>query len=283
MKLNKRSLRISLLALAVCIPVLANAITINSALPNYTNNQLTIAGTGFGSAPTVKLDAMSLTLVSHSSTQIVANLPTTVGSGSFLLAVTAGTSSTTFELSLGVVGPPGPQGPQGSKGSQGPQGPQGTQGPQGAQGPQGPSGASLGFFATNTGQLYFGQGNIVISSVSLTTTGVYFINGLATVYLAPYEQVNCWIQTLYDGQIGPYATAELGANVASYQSLALMGEAYLNASDQIEVVCSSSSGSGSTSYFYNGGINAILVQSANPGAKTSKNVAKYTLPPALSH
>lgn len=284
-KLNKHSLLIGLLALAVCMPVLANAVTVNSAVPNYTTNQLTIAGNGFGTAaPTVKLDAMALTLVSHSATQIVANLPTNIGSGSFLLSVTAGTNSTTFELSLGLVGPPGPQGPQGPKGPQGTQGAQGAQGSQGPQGPQGPAGATVGFSAMNNGTLYYGQGSIVISSNAVTTTGTYFVNGSVTLFVAAYEQADCYIQSLFNGPIGPLATTELAANVQSYQTLALMGEAYVNASDQFEVVCVSDYGSSSTSYFLDGGINALLVQSANPGAKTSKKApAKPMFPPALNH
>jgi hypothetical protein len=46
-----------LLALAMCMPVLANAEpVINCATPNYATNQLTNVGTSFGTAPTVKID-----------------------------------------------------------------------------------------------------------------------------------------------------------------------------------------------------------------------------------
>lgn len=283
MKFTRNSLLFNLLALAICPPTLTHAITVDSAVPNYTNNQLTIVGTAFGTAPTVKLDAQPLTLVSYTATQIVADLPTSIGSGSFLLTVTSGKSSTSFDLSLGVVGPQGIQGPPGPLGPPGPIGPQGPQGTQGAPGPQGPAGATLGFTGTSYSGVYFGAGTIVVSLPSVTTAGVYFVNGAADVYVAPYEAVNCWIQSLYDGQIGPYATSQILSNTGSWQTLALMGWGNLYSNDEIEVECTSNYGSNSGSYFYDGGLNAILVQTANPGGKLPKQGGKHAPPPALSH
>ena len=133
MKSRKLQTMICLLALAMCVPVLANAKpVIDAAVPNYGTMQLTITGTAFGTAkPTVELDGTALTVTSYSQTQIVTNLP--ASSGSFVLSVKAGSATGTFDLTLGVAGPQGPQGPQGVQGPQGPQGEQGPQGPQGAQ------------------------------------------------------------------------------------------------------------------------------------------------------
>ena len=67
MKSRKQCLFVTLLALAMCVPVLATVKpVIDSATPNYATNQLTIVGSSFGTAPTVKIDAQTLTLVSHS-------------------------------------------------------------------------------------------------------------------------------------------------------------------------------------------------------------------------
>lgn len=127
----------------------ANAIPlINAATVNYTNNTLTLLGTGFGTSPKVTLGTAVLTVQSASSTRIVAAFPAdsppaTFSPGSYFLTVTSNNQiPAIFDVALGTVGP-GPQGPQGPQGNQGPKGDSGAigpQGPQGQQGPQGPPG-----------------------------------------------------------------------------------------------------------------------------------------------
>ncbi len=105
--------------------------TILSAQADFTRNILTITGQDFGTGlPTVYLNATSLTIASNSDTQIVADLPATIGPGSYHLVVIEGGQgwdssqqwndqdqnsfrSAVLDVTLGVTGPQGPQGPQG--------------------------------------------------------------------------------------------------------------------------------------------------------------------------
>lgn len=125
--------------------LLAATPNIVSAVANSSTHQLTIAGTSFAPAagsPVVKLDGLQLTLVTWNAVKIVASLPTSFGSGTYQLTVTAGTLTGSFDVAIGAVGPQGPTGPTG---------PAGPQGPAGAQGPQGPAGTiTLPFSGTGS-------------------------------------------------------------------------------------------------------------------------------------
>ncbi len=117
-------------------------LSIYSTVVDTSNNQITVTGQNFspsGLAPTVKFAGSLLSLVSFSSTTIVANLPSGFAPASYSLTVTNSNSqSATFSVTLGAVGPQGPQGPPGV---QGVPGPRGARGLQGVPGPQGPPGA----------------------------------------------------------------------------------------------------------------------------------------------
>jgi len=115
--------------------------TVESAIINSTANPATITITGADllpatGSPVVKIDGAILTLVSSSSTQIVADLPAGLAAGSFLLKVGTGI----FDVTNGAVGPQGAAGPTGPAGPQGPVGPTGATGATGAIGPAGPAG-----------------------------------------------------------------------------------------------------------------------------------------------
>jgi len=126
---------------------------ISSAAVNYGNNTLTLAGTGFGSSPTIKLGSVTLTAETATATQIVAAFPSTSPPGSFIpgtyfLDVSFSNHLiSVFAVAMGAAGPQGPVGAQGfpgapgATGPQGPAGPVGAQGFQGAPGPQGLTGA----------------------------------------------------------------------------------------------------------------------------------------------
>jgi hypothetical protein len=128
---------------------------------NYGVNpsQITINGSGFiskGSAPTVLFNNVSLApLVSFTNLQIVANLPTGTGAGTYRLRITNSHGDYyEFDVTYGAVGPQGPIGPQGATGATGATGPAGPTGPQGPQGPAGPAGtanigSSFSFFQAN--------------------------------------------------------------------------------------------------------------------------------------
>jgi hypothetical protein len=112
---------------------------------NFQTNQITITGSHFGNAePYVTLDGHALTVVTHTPTNIVVDLPTNIAAGAYLLTLKNESDALTgsFDVTIGTVGPQGPQG------IQGPQGPQGAQGPQGQQGPPG-TGVALQAFYVN--------------------------------------------------------------------------------------------------------------------------------------
>ncbi len=120
---------------------------VNNSIINYGANQITIAGTGFspqGKAPTALFNNVSLSIVSFSDTQIVANLSNGTQAASYRLRVTNSQgNSYEFDVTYGAVGPQGPiglQGPAGATGLQGPPGPTGATGPQGPMGATGPAG-----------------------------------------------------------------------------------------------------------------------------------------------
>jgi len=89
-----RHLTLSLLVLSVLTLSAATAaaqlVTINNVSINYTNNQLTINGSGFEpakKAPTVNFNGANLTLVSFTNNVVVAQLRTTAA-GTYQLFVT---------------------------------------------------------------------------------------------------------------------------------------------------------------------------------------------------
>ena len=103
-------------------------------------HQLVISGTGFGTAPIVRLAGAALTVVSASDTSIVADLPADIAAGSAMLLVLRKgvVPGVPFEITIGAVGP---KGDQGAVGPIGPVGPMGPVGPQGLQGVPGVVGA----------------------------------------------------------------------------------------------------------------------------------------------
>src|SRR6266849_3823631 len=107
---------------------------INSTTVNYGNNTLTIAGTGFGLSPTIKLGSVTLTAQTATATQIVAAFPTASPPSGFLpgtyfLNITfSNRLIAIFTLAIGTAGPQGPMGPQGFPGDPGATGSQGPAG-----------------------------------------------------------------------------------------------------------------------------------------------------------
>lgn len=96
--------------------------TIVSTDADFQTNQRTIAGSHFGNAdPYVTLDGHALTVVTHAPTNVVADIPTNLAAGAYLLTVKNQSDGLTgsFDVTLGTVGPQGPQGPQGPPGTGG--------------------------------------------------------------------------------------------------------------------------------------------------------------------
>jgi hypothetical protein len=120
----------TLLFFAAALLAYGQTPVVRSAIINSATKQITIAGSSLlptSGSPVVYLDGELLTLVSSSSTQIVATMPA-LPAGSFRLTVGAGV----FDVTNGAVGPAGPPGATGAKGATGPAGPAGPQGPSGS-------------------------------------------------------------------------------------------------------------------------------------------------------
>ena len=117
-----------------------------SATVDYTHNTLTISGQNFGSVPAVTLDSLAFNALSSSSSQIVANFPSSKAPASFtpgtyFLTVTFKNQlPTIFGVDIGANGAVGPAGPAGAQGSPGVAGAPGPIGPAGSSGPAGPAG-----------------------------------------------------------------------------------------------------------------------------------------------
>lgn len=260
------------LALAICVP--AFAVNIDGVTPNFSTNQLTITGSGFGTAiPKVDVDGKPLTVISNTATMIVTNLPN-LSPATYLLTVSAAGSTEGFVVTLGTSGPQGPQGPQGPAGLQGPAGPTGPQGPQGPQGQAGPPGISVGYDAYNFNTVLLSvEGTVIASAPAISTAGTYYVSATATVGVANGDAVACWIGSVQDGDV----STEAESTTPAVQSLGISAAPALNAGDQLYLACESGIGQSS---FYNGGFTATLVNKANNTEQRNGN-SKTHLPPAL--
>jgi hypothetical protein len=94
------------------------------------------------------LAGMPLAILSATDVQVLAQLPTGLAPGTYLLKVSRGSGSVrndVFDVTVGAVGPEGPLGPEGPRGPEGRRGepgPQGPTGPNGLNGAAGPTGAT---------------------------------------------------------------------------------------------------------------------------------------------
>jgi Collagen triple helix repeat (20 copies) len=153
-------------ASAAPVPPQSPQLVITSAAFDASNGRLVITGQNFLAArghegrgrasapPVVTIDLQPLTVISATSTEIVASLSATYPEGTHLITVSRGNSETengAFAVAIyheeygqgsqGPAGPAGPAGVAGTTGAVGPAGPQGPAGPAGPAGPQGPAGA----------------------------------------------------------------------------------------------------------------------------------------------
>jgi len=140
--------RLTCIVVASASSLLAQA-SIQSAIPNVTTTpqQITITGVHLNGgplekgAPIVALGGQTLTVTSISPTTIVADLPSGIVPGTYLLVLQYGNLPVAFSnLTLGTVGPQGEQGPQGPAGPMGVPGLPGLPGPAGLAGATGPAG-----------------------------------------------------------------------------------------------------------------------------------------------
>ena len=257
----------AILAVMAMLPAVASATpVIVGAVPNFTTNKLTITGTGFGSAvPTLKIDAMAATVVSHTATTVVADLPAGIGSGTYQLTVTTPAGMGSFDLTLGTVGPQGPAGPQrrtGGQGSSGPQGPprdpKDRKVPRDLKAPPDPSAQPLATTGITLPSFIL-QGPVILAHTPpVSTSGIYYVSGVANVSVGSGDTVSCFIASVQDGNIStPASGSYFGA-----QSLSISAAPYLNAGDELELFCTSQL-ENQSSIFLNGGFTAMLTNSSN--------------------
>ena len=210
--------RIGVLLVAALEPVLfaasGNAPTITNTTINYSTNQITITGTLFtsGGTPTVTFNEVKITLGSANNIQIVANLPSGLSPGTYLLKVinpTIPNQPGLFDVTFGAVGPQGPMGaqgltgltgPQGAAGAAGPIGPPGPTGPIGAKGPAGPAGPTAAGACADNANRFVDCGN---GTVTDTQTGLIWLKNVACYTTAmDFATANHTAASLQDGQCG---------------------------------------------------------------------------------
>jgi len=209
-------------------PVQAQSLApeIVSAQVNSSTGQLTIMGSGFGTAPTVQLGSVSPTIVSSTTTTIIVTLPTNLNPGSYRLTVNNTVTSQTgsFVVTIGAVGPIGPQGLEGTQGpigltgpagQAGAQGLQGMQGPIGPPGPPGPGGNTPGFPAF----VQINGHNLIPSDTTLTMS---FLNDVTAGDLIFVFAANNYPTGVTDNQGNSYTASVTvpGAYTVLYYTVA---------------------------------------------------------------
>jgi hypothetical protein len=122
-------------------------LVISAAAADAAGERLVIAGINFGGTPQVTMHGVPLSIITGSSTQIVAVLPTVFAQtpGTYRIVVARGTAQVewdSFDVTVGAIGPRGPKGEDGEKGEKGDTGQPGAQGATGERGPAGPQGVS---------------------------------------------------------------------------------------------------------------------------------------------
>lgn len=166
------SLLLALVTIASSGAWAASKPSITSAVADFQTNQISIVGVNFGTvSPYVTLDGLVATVVTFTPTTILADLPSGIAPGSYVLSVKNKSDNlvATFDATIGNAGPQGPQG------AQGPQGQTGATGPQGPQGPQGPAGQ--GSVIQNSLLFYNVGANMTAQAAAGCGAGGYPIGG----------------------------------------------------------------------------------------------------------
>lgn len=163
LKVARRPAALLAVMCMVTLPLLASSPMITSVTISYgsPNNTITVSGTNFGTAlPKLTMTGgATLTVLTHTSTQVVATFPNALTAGNYILSLATGSSQTsiqtaTFTVTNGAVGPQGPMGAPGTPGipgTPGQPGNPGQPGTPGATGPQGPGGFNGAQLFTSNG------------------------------------------------------------------------------------------------------------------------------------
>lgn len=170
----------------------------------------------------------------------------------------------------GPAGATGPNGATGSRGATGASGPKGPTGPTGATGAPGAAGVLDGVTATSTTHVSLSSAFTqvtVMQTDPVTVAGDYFISASILAVVGPSDYVACVLQP----QVGAHFPAVGPVANESYETLPLVGVAYLPVGDRISVVCNGYIGSADTEFF-SGSVDAVLVNSVT--GLTSTGVLK---------
>ena len=145
----RAGLILAVLSLVPGVAIAQGRLIVNRVEIDDPADRMKIFGVEFGSEdPAVALEGIPMVVVSHTSSEIVIEMPPGTPPGTYLLTVGQPLGARRhwdeFNVTVGTEGPQGPQGvpgPQGPQGSIGPQGAPGLQGPAGSQGVPGTPGA----------------------------------------------------------------------------------------------------------------------------------------------
>jgi len=202
-----------LCALGVKTAVAGNAAAVVSVTnASYTSNVLTITGTNLNvctSSPKLSINNVPLTVTVHSGTVVTATFPPKNPPSGFApgiytaqLSFNAGrcSTSTSFPIALGQIGPQGPAGPTGPQGVPGPMGLPGAiggPGPTGPVGTTGPAGQSI------TYQGVWNSAAVYSTGEAVSFNGSSYISLLSNnVNLSPDANPTAWSLMAQKGATG---------------------------------------------------------------------------------
>jgi hypothetical protein len=147
------TITLPILSVFACTIAYGQTPVVQSVTIDSGTQQIFISGVSLSSPDfdaVVKLGSGTLALVTIATTEIIAEVPAGLATGTYRLTVNNGSATPgIFDVTYGAVGPQGPAGPLGPAG---PAGPKGSTGATGPAGPQGPAGSiTLPFNATADG------------------------------------------------------------------------------------------------------------------------------------
>jgi hypothetical protein len=181
----------------------------------------------------------------------------------------------------GAAGAVGPTGPKGATGATGPAGPAGAAGPTGATGRQGPAGLSVGLIGYGGLVNMLSSGNVtVVSTPAVSVPGIYLAIGTAVVYADRGDNVFCGISTAQSGGFDGFVGGG-GAAGSNFNQAAITDYSYLDAGDQMTMVCYSQFGD-TASDVEQSVLSAILLDEVNPAGaalENAKNKARSEMRP----
>ena len=184
---------------------------------------------------------------------------------------------------VGPIGPAGATGDAGPTGATGAIGATGSTGPAGATGPQGPAGLATGVQGSSTTHVPINGGTTntvtVLTAPAVPKTGTYYVSAPITLAVGPGDTVACLLAPSQIGntsqQVGP------GPALQFFTSITVGGAISLTAGQTPIVVCGDTN-TNAGSFFGEGAITAVLIDSSNgTSAKSSQQSSAKSSAPAI--